>query len=110
MLDTREGDWAVYRLVIAQRWICSAPRLLRELMAPLGVALARSWRGDESTQLYNEEFCHPPIPTVSNVEGRVLPVNAVEVSAAQKLSRTRQPVIITYLLMSGKLLSDRNSI
>ena len=59
----------------------------------------------------NEEFCHPPIPTVPSVEGPVLPISAVEVSAAlakMKSNKATGPDDIPADVW--KLLGDRGSV
>ncbi|KAK6749186.1 hypothetical protein RB195_001656 [Necator americanus] len=87
MLDTREGERAVYRLFRARhrsnldmehtKIVKGADRAV--LRRP-GQILER-WR-EYYNHLCNEEFYHPPIPTVPSFEGSVLPITAVEVSAA----------------------------
>ncbi|KAK6764712.1 hypothetical protein RB195_024877 [Necator americanus] len=86
MLDTREGEQAVYRLVRGRHRSTLDMKRTKIVKGADGV-LRRSgqilerWR-EYYNHLCNEEFCHPPIPTVPSVEGPVLPITAVEVSAA----------------------------
>ncbi|KAK6763040.1 hypothetical protein RB195_023658 [Necator americanus] len=81
-----------------------------------GAVLRRSgqilerWR-EYYNHLCNEEFCHPPIPTVPSVEGPVLPITAVEVSAAlakMKSNKATGPDDIPADIW--KLLGDRRSV
>ncbi|KAK6763275.1 hypothetical protein RB195_023836 [Necator americanus] len=81
-----------------------------------GAVLRRSgqilerWR-EYYNHLCNEEFCHPPIPTVPSVEGPVLPITAVEVSAAlakMKSNKATDPDDISADVW--KLLGDRGSV
>ncbi|KAK6735653.1 hypothetical protein RB195_018714 [Necator americanus] len=68
------------------------------------------WR-EYYIHLCNEEFCHPPIPTVLSVEGPVLPITAVEVSAAlakMKSNKATGPDDIPS--DAWKLLGDRGSV
>ncbi|KAK6765126.1 hypothetical protein RB195_025170 [Necator americanus] len=68
------------------------------------------WR-EYYNHLCNEEFCHPPIPTVPSVEGPVLPITAVEVSAALakiKSNNATGPDDIPADVW--KLLGDRGSV
>ncbi|ETN74222.1 hypothetical protein NECAME_04087 [Necator americanus] len=80
-----------------------------------GAVLRRSgqilerWR-EYYNHLCNEEFCHPPIPTVPSVEGPVLPITVVEVSAAlakMKSKKATGPDDIPADVW--KLLGDRGS-
>ncbi|ETN81639.1 hypothetical protein RB195_013800 [Necator americanus] len=116
MLDTREGERAVYRLVTARH----RPRLDMEHTKTVkgadGAVLRRSgqilerWR-EYSNHLCNEEFCHPPIPTVPSVEGPVLSITAVEVGAAlakMKSNKATGPDDIPADVW--KLLGDRGSV
>ncbi|ETN68607.1 reverse transcriptase [Necator americanus] len=93
MLDTREGEWAGAGGAVLRR---------------SGQILER-WR-EYYNHLCNEEFCHPPIPTVPNVESPVLPITAVEVSAAlakMKSNKATGPDDIPADVW--KLLGDRGS-
>ncbi|KAK6732507.1 hypothetical protein RB195_016716 [Necator americanus] len=87
MLDTREGERAVYRLVRARHRSTLDMEHTKIVKGADGAVLRRSgqilerWR-EYYSHLCNEEFCHPPIPTVPSVGGPVLPITAVEVSAA----------------------------
>ncbi|KAK6737515.1 hypothetical protein RB195_019929 [Necator americanus] len=87
MLDTREGERAVYRLVRARHRSTLDMEHTKIVKGADGAVLRRPgqilerWR-EHYNHLCNEEFCHPPIPTVPSVEGPVLPITAVEVSAA----------------------------
>ncbi|KAK6742269.1 hypothetical protein RB195_009870 [Necator americanus] len=87
MLDTREGERAVYRLVRARHLSTLDMEHTKIVKAADETVLRRSgqilerWR-EYYNLLCDEEFCHPPIPTVPSVEGPVLPITAVEVSAA----------------------------
>ncbi|KAK6736472.1 hypothetical protein RB195_019265 [Necator americanus] len=96
--------------VIAQRWIWSTPRSLRELMEPFCVALVRSWRGDESTTITCVTKSSAILPTVPSVEGPVLRITAVEVSADLAKMKSNKPTgpddIPTDV---WKLLGDRGS-
>ncbi|KAK6751624.1 hypothetical protein RB195_003192 [Necator americanus] len=80
-----------------------------------GAVLRRSgqilerWR-EYYNHLCNEEFCHPPIPNVPSVEGPVLPITAVEVSAVlakMKSNKATGPDDIPVDIW--KLLGDRGS-
>ncbi|KAK6755367.1 hypothetical protein RB195_014001 [Necator americanus] len=79
MLDTREGERAVYRLVRARHRSTSDMEHTKIVKGADGVVLRCSgqilerWR-EYYNHLCNEEFCHPPIPTVPSVEGPVLPL------------------------------------
>ncbi|KAK6751758.1 hypothetical protein RB195_003279 [Necator americanus] len=81
-----------------------------------GVVLRRSGQILERWQeyynhLYNEEFCHPPIPTVPSVEGPVLPITAVEVSAAlAKMKSNKATGPDDTPADVWKLLGDRGSV
>ncbi|KAK6731539.1 hypothetical protein RB195_007785 [Necator americanus] len=87
MLNTREGERAVYRLVRARHRSTLDMEHTKIVKGADGAVLRRSgqilerWR-EYYNRLCNEEFCHPPISTVPSVEGPVLPITAVEVSAA----------------------------
>ncbi|ETN75316.1 reverse transcriptase [Necator americanus] len=87
MLDTREGERAVYRLVGARHRSTLDMEHTKIVKGADGAVLRRSgqilkrWR-EYYNHLCNEEFCHPPIPTVPSVEGPVLPITAIGVSAA----------------------------
>ncbi|KAK6765461.1 hypothetical protein RB195_025398 [Necator americanus] len=87
MLDTREGERAVYRLVRARHRSTLDMEHTKIVKGADGTVLRRPgqilerWR-ECYNHLCNEEFCHPPIATVPSVEGPVLPITAVEVSAA----------------------------
>ncbi|KAK6748926.1 hypothetical protein RB195_001504 [Necator americanus] len=87
MLDTREGERAVYRLVRARHRSTLDMEHTKIVKGAGGAVLRRSgqilerWR-EYYNHLCNEEFCHSPIPTIPSVEGPVLPITAVEVSAA----------------------------
>ncbi|KAK6756670.1 hypothetical protein RB195_014848 [Necator americanus] len=68
------------------------------------------WR-EYYNHVCNEEFCHPPIPTVPSVEGPVLPITAVEVIAAfakMKSNKATGPDDVTADVW--KLLGDRMSV
>ncbi|KAK6767021.1 hypothetical protein RB195_026548 [Necator americanus] len=68
------------------------------------------WR-EYYNHLCNEEFWHPPIPTVPSFEGPVLPITAVEVSAALakwKSNKATGPDDIPADVW--KLLGDRGSV
>ncbi|KAK6743227.1 hypothetical protein RB195_010468 [Necator americanus] len=87
MLDTREGERAVYRLVRARHRSTLDIEHTKIVKGADGAVLRSSgqilerWR-EYYNHLCNEEFCHPSIPTVPSVQGPVLPITAVEVSAA----------------------------
>ncbi|KAK6756300.1 hypothetical protein RB195_014607 [Necator americanus] len=87
MLDTREGERAVYRLVRARHRSTLDMEHTKIVKGADGAILRRSgqilerWR-EYYNHLCKEEFCHPPIPTVPSVEDPVLPITAVEVNAA----------------------------
>ncbi|KAK6751142.1 hypothetical protein RB195_002860 [Necator americanus] len=116
MLDTREGERAVYRLVRARQRSTLDMEHTKIVKGADGAILRRSgqilerWR-EYYNHLCNEEFCHPPIPTVSSVEGPVLPITAVEVSAApakMKSNKATGPDDIPADVW--KLLGDRGSV
>ncbi|ETN78616.1 hypothetical protein NECAME_10221 [Necator americanus] len=77
----------MYRLVRARHRSTLDMEHTKIVKGADGAVLRRSgqilerWR-EYYNHLCNEEFCHPPIPTVPSVEGPVLPITAVEVSAA----------------------------
>ncbi|KAK6730227.1 hypothetical protein RB195_006969 [Necator americanus] len=115
MLDTREGERAVYRLVRARHRSTLDMEHTKIVKGADGAVLRRSgqilerWR-EYYSHLCNEEFCHPPIPTVPSVEGPVLPITAVEVSAAlakMKSNKATGPDDIP--VDFWKLLGDRGS-
>ncbi|KAK6746049.1 hypothetical protein RB195_012270 [Necator americanus] len=115
MLDTREGERAVYRLVRARHRSTLDMEHTKIVKGADGAVLRRSgqilerWR-EYYNHLCNEEFCHPPIPTVPSVEGPVLPITAVEVSAAlakMKSNKATGPDDIPVDIW--KLLGDRGS-
>ncbi|ETN84824.1 reverse transcriptase, partial [Necator americanus] len=115
MLDTREGERAVYRLVRARHRSTLDMEHTKIVKGADGAVLRRSgqilerWR-EYYNHLCNEEFCHPPIPTVPSVEGPVLPITAVEVSAALakiKSNKATGPDDIPADVW--KLLGDRGS-
>ncbi|KAK6764279.1 hypothetical protein RB195_024554 [Necator americanus] len=96
MLDTREGE--------------------REARGADGAVLRRSgqilerWR-EYYNHLCNEEFCHPSIPTVPSVEGPLLPITAVEVSAALAKMKTNKATGPDDIPADDwKLLGDRGSV
>ncbi|KAK6764327.1 hypothetical protein RB195_024594 [Necator americanus] len=114
MLDTREGERAVYRLVRARHRSTLHMEHTKIVKGADGAVLRCScqiqerWR-EYYNHLCNEEFCHPPIPTVPSVEGPVLPITAVEVSAAKmKLNKATGPDDIP--ADDWKLLGDRGSV
>ncbi|ETN79816.1 hypothetical protein NECAME_09615 [Necator americanus] len=84
MLDTREFERAVYRLVRARHRSTLDMEHTKIVKGADGAVLRRAgqiverWR-ECYNHLCNEEFCHPPIATVPSVEGPVLPITAVEV-------------------------------
>ncbi|KAK6761268.1 hypothetical protein RB195_022361 [Necator americanus] len=115
MLDTREGERAVYRLVRARHRSTLDMEHTKIVKGAGGAVLRRSgqilerWR-EYYNHLCNEEFCHPPIPTVPSVEGPVLPITAVEVSvvlAKMKSNNATGPDDIPADVW--KLLGDRGS-
>ncbi|KAK6755903.1 hypothetical protein RB195_014349 [Necator americanus] len=115
MLDTREGERAVYRLVRARHRSTLDMEHTKIVKGADGTVLRRSgqilerWR-EYYNHLCNEEFCHPPIPTVPSIEGPVLPITAVEVSAAlakMKSNKATGPDDIPVDIW--KLLGDRGS-
>ncbi|KAK6737186.1 hypothetical protein RB195_019713 [Necator americanus] len=116
MLDTREGERAVYRLVRARHRSMLDMEHTKIFKGADGAVLRRSgqilqrWR-EYYNHLCNEEFCHPPIPTVPSVEGPVLPITAVEVSQAalpkMKSNKATGPDDIPVDIW--KLLGDRGS-
>ncbi|KAK6756239.1 hypothetical protein RB195_014564 [Necator americanus] len=87
MLDTKEGERTVYRLVRARHRPTLDMEHNKIVKGADGAVLRRPgqilerWR-EYYNHLCNEEFCHSPIPTVPSVEGPVLPITAVEVRAA----------------------------
>ncbi|KAK6764003.1 hypothetical protein RB195_024363 [Necator americanus] len=116
MLDTGEGERSVYRLVRARHRSTLDMEHTKIVKGADGVVLRRSsqilerWR-DYYNHLCNEEFCRPPIPTVPSVEGPVLPITAVEVSAAlakMKSNKATGPDDIP--ADAWKLLGDRGPI
>ncbi|KAK6756136.1 hypothetical protein RB195_014491 [Necator americanus] len=115
MLDTREGERAVDHLVRARHRSTLDMEHTKIVKGADGAVLRRSgqilerWR-EYYNHLCNEEFCHPPIPTVPSVEGPVLPITAVEVSAAlakMKSNKATGPDDIPADIW--KLLGDRGS-
>ncbi|KAK6762631.1 hypothetical protein RB195_023378 [Necator americanus] len=115
MLDTREGELAVYHLVRARHRSTLDMEHTKIVKGADGAVLHRSgqilkkWR-EYYNHLCNEEFCHPPIPTVPSVESPVLPITAVEVSAAfakMKSNKATGPDDIPADVW--KLLGDRGS-
>ncbi|KAK6757113.1 hypothetical protein RB195_015124 [Necator americanus] len=115
MLDTREGERVVYRLVRARHRSTLDMEHTKIVKGANGAVLRRSgqilerWR-EYYNHLCNEEFCHPPIPTVPSVEGLVLPITVVEVSAAlakMKSNKATGPDDIPVDIW--KLLGDRGS-
>ncbi|ETN81316.1 hypothetical protein NECAME_08573 [Necator americanus] len=100
MLDTREGERAVYRLVTARHRSTldmEHTKIVKGLMEPFCAPLVRSWRGGESTKI--------------TVEGPVLPITAVEVIAALakiKSKKATGPDDVTADVW--KLLGDRMSV
>ncbi|ETN76238.1 hypothetical protein NECAME_11805 [Necator americanus] len=72
MLDTREGERAVYLSVRARRRSTLDLEHTKIVKGGDGAVLRRSdqilerWR-EYYNHLRNEEFCHPPIPTVPSV-------------------------------------------
>ncbi|KAK6735367.1 hypothetical protein RB195_018524 [Necator americanus] len=117
MLDTSEGERAVYRLVrVRHRSTLETEHTKIVKGADGTVLLGRSgqilqrWR-EYYNQLRNEEFCHHPIPTVPSVEGSILPITAVELSAAlakMKWNKATSPDDIPSHVW--KLLGDRGSV
>ncbi|ETN86749.1 hypothetical protein NECAME_05837 [Necator americanus] len=116
MLDTGEGERSKYRLVRARHRSTLDMEHTKIVKGADGVVLRRSsqilerWR-DYYNHLCNEEFCRPPIPTVPSVEGPVLPITAVEVSAAlakMKSNKATGPDDIP--ADAWKLLGDRGPI
>ncbi|KAK6742828.1 hypothetical protein RB195_010222 [Necator americanus] len=115
MLDIREGERAVYRLVRERHRSTLDMEHTKIVKGADGAVLRRSgqilerWR-EYYNHLCNEEFCRPPIPTVPSVEGPVLPLTAVEVSAAlakMKSNKATGPDDIPVDIW--KLLGDRGS-
>ncbi|KAK6764634.1 hypothetical protein RB195_024815 [Necator americanus] len=115
MIDTREGERAVYRLFRARHRSTLDMEHTKIVKGADGVVLRRSsqilekWR-EYYNHLCNEEFCHPPIPSVPSVESPVLPITAVEVSAAfakMKSNKATGPDDIPADVW--KLLGDRGS-
>ncbi|KAK6744936.1 hypothetical protein RB195_011572 [Necator americanus] len=114
MLDTGEGERAVYRLVRARHRSTLDMEHTKIVKGADGAVLRRSgqilerWR-EYYNHLCNEEFCHPP--TVPNVEGPVLPITAVEVSAAlAKLKSYKATGPDDIPADVWKLLGDRGSV
>ncbi|KAK6760556.1 hypothetical protein RB195_021861 [Necator americanus] len=116
MLDTREGERAVYRLVRARHRSTLVMEHTKIVKGADGAVLHHSgqilkkWR-EYYNHLCNEEFCHPPIPTVPSVEGPVLPITAVEVSPAlakMKSNKATGPDDMPADIW--KLLGDRGSV
>ncbi|ETN85796.1 hypothetical protein NECAME_06213 [Necator americanus] len=116
MLDTREEEWAVYRLVRARHHSTLDREHTKIVKGVDGAVLRRSGQILERWQEYynhlcNEEFCHLPIPTVPSVEGPVLPITAVEVSAAlAKMKSNKATGLDDILVDVWKLLGDRASV
>ncbi|KAK6748887.1 hypothetical protein RB195_001482 [Necator americanus] len=116
MLDTREEEWAVYRLVRARHHSTLDREHTKIVKGVDGAVLRRSGQILERWQEYynhlcNEEFCHLPIPTVPSVEGPVLPITAVEVSAAlTKMKSNKATGLDDILVDVWKLLGDRASV
>ncbi|KAK6734999.1 hypothetical protein RB195_018291 [Necator americanus] len=115
MLDTRGGERAVYRLVRARHRSTLDMEHTKIVKGAGGAVLRRSgqilerWR-EYYNHLCNEEFCHPPIPTAPSVEGPVLPITVVKVSAAlgkMKSNKATGPDDIPADVW--KLLGDRGS-
>ncbi|KAK6763221.1 hypothetical protein RB195_023798 [Necator americanus] len=116
MLDTREGERAVYRLVRSRHRSTLDMAHTKIVKGADGAVLRRSgqilerWR-EYYNHLCNEEFCHPPIPTVPSVEGPVLPITAVEVSAAlAKMKSNKADGSDDVPAYAWKLLGDRGSV
>ncbi|KAK6762472.1 hypothetical protein RB195_023264 [Necator americanus] len=116
MLDTREGERAVYRLLRARHRLTLDMEHTKIVSGADGAVLRRSgqilerWR-EYYNHLCNEEFCYPPIPTVPSVEGPVLPISAVEVSAAlAKIKSNKATGPDDVLADVWKLLGDRGSV
>ncbi|KAK6764660.1 hypothetical protein RB195_024836 [Necator americanus] len=115
MLDTREGEQAVYRLVRVPHRSTLDMEHTKIVKGAGGAVLRRSgqilkrWR-EYYNHLCNEEFCHPPIPTFPSVEGPVLPITAAEVSAAlAKMKSNKATGPDDILADIWKLLGDRGS-
>ncbi|KAK6751399.1 hypothetical protein RB195_003033 [Necator americanus] len=87
MLDTREGERAVYRLVRARHRSTLDMEHTKIVKGADGAVLRRSgqilerWR-EYYNHLSCEEFYHPQIQTFPSVESPVLPITVVEVNAA----------------------------
>ncbi|KAK6738086.1 hypothetical protein RB195_020283 [Necator americanus] len=116
MLDTREGERAVYRLVRARHRSTLNVEHTKIVKGADGAVLRRScqtlerWR-EYYNHLCNEEFCHLPIPTLPSVEGPVLPITAVEVSAALAKMKSNKAVGPDDIPADvWKLLGDRGSV
>ncbi|KAK6730586.1 hypothetical protein RB195_007195 [Necator americanus] len=92
MLDTREGERAMYRLVRARHRSTLDMEHTKIVKGADGAVLRRSgqilerWR-EYYNHLCNEEFCHPPIPTVPSVEGPVLPITASHAKSVLPLQK-----------------------
>ncbi|KAK6731082.1 hypothetical protein RB195_007507 [Necator americanus] len=95
MLDTTEGERAVYRLVRVRHRSTLDMEHTKIVKGADGAVLRRSgqilerWR-EYYNHLCNKEFCHPAIPGVPSVEGPVLPITAVEVSAALTIMKSNK--------------------
>ncbi|ETN79198.1 hypothetical protein NECAME_18157 [Necator americanus] len=116
MLDTREGDRAVHRLVRARHRPTLDMEHTKIVKGADGAVLRRPgqilerWR-EYYNHLCNEEFCHPPIPTVPSVEDPVLPITAVEVSVALvKMKSNKATGRDDIPADVWKLLRDRGSV
>ncbi|KAK6767052.1 hypothetical protein RB195_026530 [Necator americanus] len=116
MLDTREGERAVYRLVRARHCSTLDMEHTKIVKGADGAVLRRPghilerWR-EYYNHLCNEEFCHPPIPTVPSVEGPVLPITAVEASAAlakMKSNRTIDAIHAVRILLEKDREKNRS--
>ncbi|KAK6730585.1 hypothetical protein RB195_007195 [Necator americanus] len=103
MLDTREGERAMYRLVRARHRSTLDMEHTKIVKGADGAVLRRSgqilerWR-EYYNHLCNEEFCHPPIPTVPSVEGPVLPITA----SHAKRSRVRVATLFNKIVAKGR--------
>ncbi|KAK6741200.1 hypothetical protein RB195_009201 [Necator americanus] len=106
MLDTREGERAVYRLVRVQHRSTLDMEHTKIVKGADGAVLRRPgqilerWR-EYYNHLCNKELCHPPIPTVPSVEGPVLPITVVEVNAALAKMKSNKATGPDDMLMSG---------
>ncbi|KAK6755298.1 hypothetical protein RB195_013961 [Necator americanus] len=115
MLDTREGERAVYRLVRGRHRSTLDMEHTKIVKGADGAVLRRPgqilerWR-DYYNHLCNEEFCHPPIPTVPSVEGPVLPITAVEVRATLAKMKSNKATGPDIPADVWKLLGDRGSV